>query len=305
VTAFETALAGPALTEERPAPSPRARRFKRSAPSTVFWFIGIGILTLIVLYPLGWMLSASFKPNSEFGSNMGFFPENPTIQNYISVLEGVAGIPLGQFFLNSLLLAVGAVVGTVISSSMAAYAFARLDFRGRPLFFAVMIGTLLLPFHVLIIPQYMIFRNLGMIDTFLPLLIGKFLATEAFFVFLMVQFIRGLPRELDEAARIDGAGHARIFFSITVPLIKPAIITSSIFAFIWSWNDFLGPLLYLNSPDKYPLPLALRIFNDQTSTSDYGATIAVSVLALLPVLLFFIVFQRFLVDGVATQGLKG
>lgn len=305
MTAIDTVLARPVLTEEPPAPPRRPRRFTRTKPSTIMWFIGIIVLTVIVLYPLAWMFSASFKPNSEFGSNQGFLPQNPTIDNYISVLKGVAGIPLSTFFLNSLLLAIGSVIGTVISSSMAAYAFARLDFRGRAGYFAVMIGTLLLPFHVLIIPQYMIFRNLGLIDTFLPLLVGKFLATEAFFVFLMVQFIRGLPRELDEAARIDGAGHARIFFSITLPLIKPALITSAIFAFIWSWNDFLGPLLYLNSPDKYPLPLALRIFNDQTSVSDYGATIAVSVLALLPVLLFFIVFQRFLVDGVATQGLKG
>lgn len=286
--------------------TPRRRpTVKRSTLATVVWVVVLIAVVAVVLYPLAWMFAASFKPNSEFGSNQGFFPQDPTINNYIKVLSGVAGIPLATFFLNSLLLAVGAVVGTVISSSMAAYAFARLDFRGRPLFFTVMIGTLLLPFHVLIIPQYMIFRNLGMIDTYWPLLIGKFLATEAFFVFLMVQFIRQLPRELDEAARIDGAGHPRIFFSITLPLIKPALISSSIFAFIWSWNDFLGPLLYINSPDKYPLPLALRIFNDQTSTSDYGATIAVSVLALLPVLLFFIVFQRFLVEGVATQGLKG
>jgi len=278
---------------------------KRSTVATVIWVVVLIAVVAVVLYPLAWMFSASFKPNSEFGSNQGFFPLAPTIDNYIKVFSGIAGIPLATFFLNSLLLAVGAVVGTVISSSMAAYAFARLEFRGRPLFFAVMIGTLLLPFHVLIIPQYMIFRNLDMIDTYWPLLIGKFLATEAFFVFLMVQFIRQLPRELDEAARIDGAGHPRIFFSITLPLIKPALISSSIFAFIWSWNDFLAPLLYLNTPEKYPLPLALRIFNDQTSVSDYGATIAVSVLALLPVLLFFIVFQRFLVEGVATQGLKG
>ena len=277
----------------------------RTRIATIVWVIVMVAVVVVVLYPLAWMFSASFKPNSEFGSNQGFFPLAPTINNYVKVLEGVAGIPLATFFLNSLLLAVGAVVGTVISSSMAAYAFARLDFRGRPMFFAVMIGTLLLPFHVLIIPQYMIFRNLDLIDTYWPILIGKFLATEAFFVFLMVQFIRQLPRELDEAARIDGAGHPRIFFSITLPLIKPALISSSIFAFIWSWNDFLAPLLYLNTPEKYPLPLALRIFNDQTTVSDYGATIAVSVLALLPVLLFFIVFQRFLVEGVATQGLKG
>ena len=285
--------------------APRRRVLKRRTLATVVWVVVLVAVVAVVLYPLAWMIAASFKPNSEFGSNQGFFPQDATIDNYIKVLSGVAGIPLATFFLNSLLLAVGAVIGTVISSSMAAYAFARLNFRGRPLFFTVMIGTLLLPFHVLIIPQYMIFRNLEMVDTYWPLLIGKFLATEAFFVFLMVQFIRQLPRELDEAARIDGAGHPRIFFSITLPLIKPALISSSIFAFIWSWNDFLGPLLYVNSPDKYPLPLALRVFNDQTSTSDYGATIAVSVLALLPVLLFFIVFQRFLVEGVATQGIKG
>jgi len=300
MTTTTTPVATPPVL--RPA---RARRSRRTTTSTVIWVILMVAIVAVVLYPLAWMFSASFKPNSEFGSNQGFWPQDPTIDNYVKVLSGVAGIPLATFFLNSLILAVGSVIGTVISSSMAAYAFARLDFKGRPLYFAAMIGTLLLPFHVLLIPQYMIFRNLGMIDTYWPLLLGKFLATEAFFVFLMVQFIRQLPRELDEAARIDGAGHGRIFFSITLPLIKPAIISSSIFAFIWSWNDFLGPLIYLNSPDEYPLPLALRIFNDQTSVSDYGATIAVSILALLPVLIFFIIFQRFLVEGVATQGLKG
>ncbi len=294
----------PSDPEHRTQPRPRRRPARRHIP-TALWVIGIVALTAIVLYPLLWMISASFKPSSEFGSNQGFFPENPTVDNFVKVMQGIAGVPTWKFFLNSLLLGIGAVIGTVISSSMAAYAFSRITFRGSKILFAAMIGTLLLPFHVLIIPQYIIFRNLGLIDTFWPLLAGKFLATEAFFVFLMVQFIRNLPRELDEAARIDGCGHGRIFFAITLPLIKPALITSSIFAFIWSWNDFLGPLLYLNSPDKYPLPLALNIFNDQTSTSDYGATIAISVLALVPVMLFFIIFQRFLVDGVATQGLKG
>jgi multiple sugar transport system permease protein len=302
MTTLDTGIPVPQSAERR---TPRRRGSRRTTLSTVIWFIVMLIVVAIVLYPIIWMVSASFKPNAEFGSNSSLLPINPTIDNYVKVFQGVAGIPLGTFFLNSLVLAVGSVIGTVISSSMAAYAFARLEFRGRPVFFTLMIGTLLLPFHVLIIPQYIIFRNLGLVDTFWPLLIGKFLATEAFFVFLMVQFIRNLPRELDEAARIDGCGHPRIFFSITLPLIKPAIISSSIFAFIWSWNDFLGPLLYLNSPDKYPLPLALRIFNDQTSVSDYGATVAISVLALLPVLLFFIIFQRFLVEGVATQGLKG
>jgi multiple sugar transport system permease protein len=278
---------------------------RRSTAKNVVWLVAMIVLTAIILYPLAWMVSASFKPTSEFGANQGFLPVNPTIDNYFKVLEGVGGVPLWQFFLNSFLLAIGSVIGTVISASLAAYAFARIRFRGGGAWFAVMIGTLLLPFHVLIIPQYMLFRSLDLVDTFAPLLVGKFLATEAFFVFLIVQFIRALPRDMDEAARIDGCGHGRIYWSIILPLIKPALVTASIFAFIWSWNDFLGPLLYLNSTEKYPLPLALRVFNDQTSTSDYGATVAVSVLALLPILLFFIVFQRFLVEGVSTQGLKG
>lgn len=288
-----------------PGATASRRPISRKTWQSVIWIIVMIAITALVLYPLAWMVLAAFKPTSEFGANQSFWPQNPTIQNFFTVFEGVGGVPLWRFFLNSFLLAVGAVIGTVFSASLAGYAFSRINFRGRGIFFAVMIGTLLLPFHVLIIPQYMLFRGLGLVDTFVPLLIGKFLATDAFFVFLVVQFIRGLPKDMDEAARIDGAGHGRIYFSIILPLIKPALVTASIFAFIWSWNDFLGPLLYLNSPDNYPLPLALRVFNDQTSSSDYGATVAVSVLALLPVLLFFIVFQRFLVDGVATQGLKG
>jgi multiple sugar transport system permease protein len=287
------------------APVPRRRIGKRRTWQTVAWVVVMIVLTAIILYPLAWMFSASFKPTSEFGANQGFFPQDPTIDNYFKVMEGVGGVPLWQFFVNSFILAIGSVIGTVISASLAAYAFARIRFKGSGVWFAVMIGTLLLPFHVLIIPQYMLYRNLELIDTFVPLLLGKFLATEAFFVFLIVQFIRALPRDMDEAARIDGCGHWRIYWSIILPLVKPALVTASIFAFIWSWNDFLGPLLYLNSTEMYPLPLALRVFNDQTSTSDYGATVAVSVLALLPILLFFIVFQRFLVEGVSTQGLKG
>ncbi|GAA0485712.1 carbohydrate ABC transporter permease [Microbacterium aurantiacum] len=286
-------------------PPPARRRVKRKTWQTVVWFIVLGVITAVVLYPLVWLLFATFKPNAEFGQNPGLLPDNPTVQNYLTVMQGIAGIPMSRFFLNSLILAVLAVIGTVLSSALAAYAFARIQFKGLGILFAAMIGTLLLPFHVVIIPQYLLFNSLGMIDTFWPLVLPKFLATEAFFVFLLVQFMRQMPRDMDEAARIDGAGHIRIFWAIIVPLIRPALITCAIFAFIWSWNDFLGPLIYLTSPDNYPLPIALRLWNDQTSTSDYGATVTASFIALVPVLLFFIVFQRFLVDGVATQGLKG
>ena len=276
----------------------------RSLKSLLFHGVSL-VLIVIVMYPAVWMVASSFKPSSEIVGNAAIWSSNFSFDNFVKAMDGIGGVSTLQFFGNSLILAVGSVIGVVFSSTVTAYAFTRINFPGRKLFFTLMIVTLLLPFHVVIIPQYIIFQQLGLVDTFIPLLLGKFLGAEAFFVFLMVQFMRNLPRELDEAARIDGAGHVRIFISIMLPLMKPSIITASIFSFIWSWNDFLGPLLYLNSPDKYPLPLALRLFVDQTQSSDYGAMIAMSVLALLPVLLFFLIFQRHIVEGVSTQGLKG
>jgi multiple sugar transport system permease protein len=293
-------------TTPAPAYNPKSESTTaKRVKSTIFHLVALALVAM-VLYPAVWMISASFKPNSEIGgANNSLWSNNFSFDNFTTAMEGIGGVSTLTFFSNSLILAVGAVVGTVLSASISAYAFARINFPGRGLFFGMMIATLLLPFHVVIIPQYIVFQQLGLVDTYVPLLIGKFLAADAFFVFLMVQFMRGLPAELDEAARIDGAGHVRIFGSIMLPLMKPALISTSIFSFIWSWNDFLGPLLYLNTPEKYPLPLALRLFVDQTQSSDYGAMIAMSVLALLPVLAFFLIFQRYIVEGVSTQGLKG
>lgn len=289
-----------------PAYNPKAESGAAKKIKSIIFHVVALVLVAIVLYPALWMMASSFKPNSEIGGgNTSLWSANFSFDNFATAMDGIGGVSTLTFFTNSLILAVGAVVGTILSASVSAYAFARINFPGRGLFFGLMIATLLLPFHVVIIPQYIIFQQLGLVDTYVPLLIGKFLAADAFFVFLMVQFMRGLPAELDEAARIDGAGHVRIFGSIMLPLMKPALISTSIFSFIWSWNDFLGPLLYLNTPEKYPLPLALRLFVDQTQSSDYGAMIAMSVLALLPVLVFFLLFQRYIVEGVSTQGLKG
>lgn len=263
--------------------------------------IGLGVL----LYPVAWTVGAAFKPNDAIVGTTSLFPADPTLDNFRSAVAGVGDVPVVRFFLNSVVISLLGVVGTLASSSVVAYAFARIRFRGRGMLFGVMIGTLLLPVHVLIIPQYIVFLRLGLVDTYVPLLAGRFLATEAFFVFLLVQFVRQLPRELDEAARLDGCGHWRTFWHVILPLMRPALVTCGIFAFIASWNDFLGPLLYLNSPEKFPLPLALKLFLDQNSTSDYGGMIALSVLALLPVLLFFLIFQRFIVGGAATSGMKG
>ncbi|MDT0320792.1 carbohydrate ABC transporter permease [Streptomyces millisiae] len=291
------------LTEQHETSRRRAKR--RRVGRTVVFHAAVWAIAIVMLYPGVWMLLSSFRPTNQIIGETGLIPDNTTLDNFRNALDGIGGISFWTFFGNSLFLAVGSVVGVCLSCSVTAYAFARIDFPGRGLFFSLMIGTLLLPFHVVIIPQFIMFNEIGWTDSYLPLLVGKFLAAEAFFVFLMVQFMRNLPRELDESARIDGAGHLRIFSAIMLPLMRPVLATSSIFAFIWSWNDFLAPLIYLRSPDKYPLPLMLRQFTDQTSVSDYGAQMAAAVLALAPVMIFFILFQRYIVEGVATQGLKG
>ncbi|RBL80597.1 carbohydrate ABC transporter permease, partial [Streptomyces cavourensis] len=210
----------------------------------------------------------------------------------------------GHYFLNSAFITAGAVAGNLVACSLAAYAFARLEFPFKRLFFALMLGSIMLPLHVLIVPQYILFSEIGWINTFLPLIVPKFLATDAFFVFLMVQFIRTLPRELDEAALIDGAGHWRIFSRIIIPLSMPALATTAIFTFIWTWNDFLSQLIFLTDPDMHTVPIALRQFLDSSGESSWGPMFAMSVLALGPIFGFFLAGQKYLVRGIATSGLK-
>ena len=199
---------------------------------------------------------------------------------------------------------VGAVAGNLFACSLAAYAFARLKFRFKTLWFAIMLMTIMLPVYVIVVPQYIVFNALGWVNTFVPLILPKFLATDAFFVFLMVQFIRGIPRELDEAARIDGCGHWRIFSRVMLPLMGPAIATTAIFTFIWTWSDFFTPLIYLTDPISYTVPVALRSFLDATEGSNWGAMFAMSVVTLIPLFLVFLFGQRFLVKGIATTGGK-
>ncbi|RDI34441.1 carbohydrate ABC transporter permease [Lentzea flaviverrucosa] len=271
----------------------------------VVWHGVVLVVLLVLLYPLLWLISTSFKPATEVVSSLALLPSEPTVRNYGEVFDGVGGHGVLHYFGNSLVIAAGAVVGNVLSCSLAAYAFARLHFRGRGPLFGFMMITIMLPQHVVLIPQYVIFQQLGMVNTFWPLVLPKFLATDAFFVFLMVQFIRSLPRELDEAATLDGCGPVGTYRHVVLPLLRPALITTAIFTFIWTWNDFLSQLIYLNDPEKFTLPLALQLFIDQATQSAYGPMFAMSVLALLPIGLFFLAFQRFLVNGVTTSGLKG
>jgi len=256
-----------------------------------------------MLYPLLWMVASSFKPESEIFSDLAVWPRQIDLNNYsegwYALRESFTG-----FFLNSFVIAALSVIGNLMACSLTAYAFARLEFRLKWLWFALMLGTLMLPYHVTLVPQYALFLNLGWVDTILPLVVPKFLAVDAFFIFLMVQFFRGLPRELDEAARMDGCGPWRIYWRIILPLSTPVLATAAIFSFIWTWDDFLGPLIYLNNIANYTVPLALRAFVDSTGLSAWGQLFAMSTLSLVPVFVFFLFFQRLIIRGVAMSAMK-
>jgi multiple sugar transport system permease protein len=259
-----------------------------------------------MLYPLFWMLSSSLKPEDEIFTNLSLVPQTVTLENYPKGWN-FFNTPFVVYFINSFVIAMLAIVGNLLSCTLTAYVFARLKFRWRNVWFALMMMGLMLPHHVTIIPQYILFNNAHLVNTIAPLVLPKFLAVDSFFIFLMVQFIRGIPRELDEAAKVDGCGPFRIFLHIIVPLCTPALVTVSIFTFVWTWNDFFSQLLYLTSGDKLTVPLALRMLSSSTgeSTSTWGALFAMSCLSIIPLLLIFFFFQRRLVEGIATTGLKG
>ncbi|GFR38685.1 ABC transporter permease [Insulibacter thermoxylanivorax] len=264
--------------------------------------LGIGIL---MIYPVIWMLVSSFKPDELIFSDPGIWPKRVTLEHYKNGWYVVRDTTFGLFFRNSFIIAGIAVIANVITCSMAAYAFARLRFPLRRVFFACMLMTVMLPTHVTLVPRYSIFHSLDWIDTYLPLLVPKLLATDAFFIFLLVQFIRGIPRDLDESATIDGSGPIRIYLKIILPLAVPALITTAIFTFIWTWDDFFSQMLYLSNVKKFTVPLGLRLFIDSQGQSSWGAVFAMSVLSLVPITLVFFFFQRYIVEGIATTGIKG
>ena len=271
---------------------------------TLLYHVVLCLASIAMLYPLLWMLASSFKPDSDIFGDASLWPRHFSLAAYWRGWSGLQ-VTFGQFFLNSLVVSLCSVVGNVMSCSLAAYAFARLKFRGQKFWFALMLGTLMLPYHVTLIPQYILFLNLDWVDTFLPLIVPKFLAVDAFFIFLLVQFFRSIPRELDEAAMIDGCGPWRIYWIVILPLSITALATAAVFTFIWTWDDFFGPLIYLNDMNSYTVQLGLRSFVDSTGKSDWGALFAMSTLTLLPLFVFFLFFQRLLIDGIATTGLKG
>lgn len=289
-----------------PRPTRAGRRPTGAPPPARRRFLLHGSLAtgaFVTVYPLLWMAGSSVKPEERIFSETSPLPTEITVEHY---REGwTAGGSFTTYFLNSLTIAVLAVIGNVLACSLAAYAFARLEFRLRRLWFTLMLGTLMLPYHAVLIPQYFLFHELGWTGTILPLVVPKFLATDAFFVFLMVQFLRSLPRELDQAAAVDGCNPWQTYTRVVFPLLRPALVTTAAFTFLWTYEDFLSQLIYLSDASDYTVPLGLRMFLNSMGDSSYGQLFAMSVLTVLPVFVLFVVFQKHLVEGISTGSLKG
>ncbi|WP_400082170.1 carbohydrate ABC transporter permease [Yoonia sp. R78084] len=268
-------------------------------------YVILTLFGLLMLYPLIWLVGASFKTNEEIFSSASFWPENPTVQGYIDGWETSTPYTFGRFFLNSLYIVIPKMLGTAISSVIVAYGFARFEFPGKKILFGILIATLLLPDVVTRIPQYLLFRELGWLDTYLPLFVPQWFALEAFFVFMLIQFMRSIPRDMEEAARVDGANTFQVLWYVVVPMLMPAIISVCLFQFMWTMNDFLGPLIYISSVENYPVSLALKLSIDTTEAFNWNQILAMTVLALTPSLIVFFIAQKYFIEGISTGGVKG
>ena len=285
----------------------RVHGYRRKKKENKIWIhvlvAGIGF---VMIYPLLWLLASAFKRNDEIFKSIDLIPTVYNFQAFRDGWKAVGDYTFATFFKNSFLIVVPVVIFTVISVLLVAYGFARFRFPLKKVFFMMMISTMIVPASVLTIPTYVMFRSFGWIDTYYPLIVPSLFATKGFFVFMMIQFFRGIPKEIDEAAKIDGCNSLQILVQILTPLCKPAIFSVIIFRFMWTWNDFFTDLIYINSVRKYPVSLGLRMAVDNTAgTVAWNNIMAMSVISILPPLILYFVAQDYFVEGIATSGLKG
>jgi oligogalacturonide transport system permease protein len=293
-------------TQDRPVEGSHARKLRRQARvSAAIRYALLIVVGFIMIYPLLWLIGASFKTNEEMFASPWFWPQNPTWQGFIDGWNTSTPYNFAHFFLNSMQIVIPKVIGTAVSATLVAYGFARFEFPGKKVLFAILIATLLLPDVVTRIPQYLLFRELGWLDTYLPLVVPSWFAWEAFFVFMLIQFMRSIPRDMEEAARVDGANTFQVLIYIVVPVMMPALISVMLFQFMWTMNDFLGPLIYISTVEKYPISLALKLSIDATEAFNWNSILAMTVLALTPSLIVFFLAQKSFIEGISTGGTKG
>lgn len=273
--------------------------------STIFRYIVLIIVGIIMFYPMLWMLGGSLKDsNNEIFATINFIPKKPSFRAYIKGWNA-SGFDFGIFMINTYKMVLPKVIGTVISSVITAYGFSRFDFVGKKMLFAILMSTLFLPQVVLNVPQFLMFTNWGWVDTYKPLVIPAFFANEAYFIFMLVQFMRSLSKEMEEAAELDGCNSFQRLLYIVVPVVKPAIVSCALFQFMWSSNDFQGPLIYVNTTSKYTASLGLRIIADSESGFEWNQVLALSVITIIPTLMVFFAAQDQFVEGIAAGGVKG
>jgi len=268
-------------------------------------YLVLALVAFVMLYPLLWLIGASFKSNQQIFTEVGFWPQSIDFKAYAKGWKTSTEYTFATYFLNSFLITIPRIIVTVISCVLVAYAFARFDFWGKKFLLSVMVATMMLPLIVLRLPQYLVFRELGWLDSYLPMIVPSAFATDTFFIFMLVQFLRSIPRDMEEAAQIDGCNSLQLLWHIIVPMLKPAIISVIVFQFIWTMNDFMGPLIYLASVEKYPVSLALKMSIGATEEVEWANVIAISVVALIPSVAVFFAAQRHFIEGATSSGIKG
>ncbi|MGM0123366.1 oligogalacturonide transport system permease [Enterococcus sp. AZ194] len=278
---------------------------KRQLSSALRYLI-LTIVAIVMIYPILWLVGASFKTNTEIFTEIGFIPKRIDFTPYIEGWNTRTEYTFTTYFMNTFQIVVPKIIFCLISSTLTAYGFARFNFKFKNVLFALLMATMFLPAVVTRIPLYIFWKQFNMLDTYIPLIAPTVFAQEPFFVFMLIQFLRSIPRDLDEAATMDGCNSFQILWRILLPQLKPALISCIIFQFVWSFNDFLGPLIYVSSVDKYPVALALKMSIDTSSgVVAWNQILAMSLISLLPALILFFSAQKYFVEGVTSSGIKG
>ena len=270
---------------------------------TVLTAVGI-----FMIYPLLWMIGATFKPNNEIFSGLNILPKKATFEGYIKAMKNYGGdINIWKAMLNTYSYVIPAVIFTIVSSTLTAYGFGRFKFFGRSVLFAILMSTLFLPQVVLNVPQYIMYNIFGWVGSklYLPLIVSSMFATETYFVFMLIQFLRNIPKELEEAAKIDGCNEIQTLIKVIVPMLKPALVSCALFKFMWASNDFLGPLLYVNNPAKYPATIFVKLAMDSDAGFAWNRILSTSLISILPSIIIFFIAQNQFVEGISAGGVKG
>ena len=281
---------------------------KKRQIATVLKYVVLVLVGIIMIYPLVWMIGASFKTNSEIFSSIGFIPKSPTVQGYIDAMNGYGGdIDIWKSMLNTYKIVIPKVILTIASCTLTAYGFARFKFKGHDLLFALLMATLFLPNVVLNVPQFIMYNGWGWVDSpvYLPLIVPTMFAQDTYFVFMLIQFLRNIPKELDEAAKIDGCTALGTLWHVIVPVLKPAMTSAALFQFMWSSNDFMGPLLYVSTPKRYPAAIFVKMSMDADTGFSWNRILALSLISIIPSLVVFFIAQDQFIDGVTAGSVKG